>query len=64
MQGIEHTIRRLIETSLSDGVNCIHNSCVANLSYTSELIMSNNVYSMFILPNAGYKEVGPTVYVV
>ena len=46
MQGIEDSIRRLLETSLSDGVNCTHNSCVANLLYKFELIVSNSVYSI------------------
>ena len=45
MQGIQDTIRRLIETSLFDGVNCTHSSCVAALFYTFVLIISNNVYS-------------------
>ena len=45
MHGIGHTIRRLIETQLSDGVNCTHNSCVVNLLYEFELIIINNVYS-------------------
>ena len=37
---------RLIETSLSDGVNCTHSSCVANLLYKFELIIINSVYSI------------------
>ena len=45
MQAIKHTTRRLIETSLSYGVNCTHNSCVANLFYTFELMIINNAYS-------------------
>ena len=45
MQGIQDTIGRLIETSLSDGVNCTHGSCVADLLYTLVLIISNNVHS-------------------
>ena len=36
---------RLIETSLSDGVNCTHSSCVANLLYKFELIVISGVYS-------------------
>ena len=46
MQGIEDSIRRPIETSLSDGVNCTHSSYVANLLYKFELIVSNSVYSI------------------
>ena len=45
MQGIERTIRRPIDASLSDGVNCTHNSCVATLLDKFELIIGNNVYS-------------------
>ena len=45
MQGIKHTIGRLIEASLSDGVNRTHSSCVATLWYTFELIIVNNEYS-------------------
>ena len=44
MQGIEHTLERPVETSMSDGVNRTHSSCVANLLDTFELIISNNVY--------------------
>ena len=33
------------ETSLSDGVNCTQSSCVANSSYTFELIIINHVFS-------------------
>ena len=36
---------RLIETSLSDGVNCTHSSCVANVLYKYVLIIINSVYS-------------------
>ena len=32
-------------TSLSDGVNCTHSSCVANLLYTLELVIINSVSS-------------------
>ena len=35
----------MIETSLSDGVNCTHGSCVANLLYRFESIILNSVYS-------------------
>ena len=45
MQVIEHTIRRLIEASLGDGLNCTHSSGVANLLYAPELIVINHVYS-------------------
>ena len=45
MQGTERTIGRPIDASLSDGVNCTHSSCVANLLDKFELIISNNVYS-------------------
>ena len=45
MQGMEHTFRRLIEISLSDGVNYTYNSCVANLSYRIESTRISNVYS-------------------
>ena len=45
MQGITHTAARLVETSLSGGVNRTPGSCVANLLYTFESIISNNVYS-------------------
>ena len=37
--------KRLIETSLSDGVNCTHSGRVANLLYKFELIIINSVYS-------------------
>ena len=46
MQGIQDLIRWPIETSLSDGVNRTHSSCVANLSFKFELIVSNSVYSI------------------
>ena len=36
---------RLIQALLSDGVNCTHSSCVANLLYKFELITINRVYS-------------------
>ena len=36
---------RLNKTSLSDGENCTHGSCVANLLYRFELIIFNSVYS-------------------
>ena len=39
MQGIQEMIRRLIETSLSDGVNW------TDPFHTFVLIISNNVYS-------------------
>ena len=45
MQGSKHIIRRLFDTSLSDGVIVTHNSCVANLLYRPQLIIINNVYS-------------------
>ena len=35
----------MIETSLSDGVNCAHGSCVANLLYRFEPIILNSVSS-------------------
>ena len=31
--------------SLSDGAKCTHSSCVANLLYTSELVITNRVSS-------------------
>ena len=36
---------RMIETSLSDGVNCTHSNCVANLLSKIESIIMNRVYS-------------------
>ena len=45
MQGITHTTKRLIETSLSGGVILTAGSRVANLLYTLESILSNNAYS-------------------
>ena len=45
MRGIEHAIRRPIDASLSDGVNCTHSSCVADFLYELELIMIHSVYS-------------------
>ena len=45
MQGIQDMIRRLIESSLGDGVSCTHGSCVANLLYKLVLTIINNVYS-------------------
>ena len=45
MQGIEHTIGRLIETSLSDGVDSAHSSYIATVLYGFELIVINPVYS-------------------
>ena len=50
MHRIGHTLGRLIETSLSDGVNIPIGSCVVTLLYKGELIIINNVH----LPNAGY----------
>ena len=37
--------KRLIETSLGDGVICTQGSCVANSLYRFELIVINRVYS-------------------
>ena len=56
MEGIEHTIRRLFETSLSDGVSCTHSSYIASLLYEFELIIIKNVYSTpwTVLPVAAY----------
>ena len=45
MQGIQHTLGRLIETTLCDGVNRTRNGSVANLLYDFELIITNNVDS-------------------
>ena len=36
---------RLVETSLCDGVNRAHSTCVANLLYRFQLITINGVYS-------------------
>ena len=45
MQGIKHTIRRLTETSLCDGVNCTRGRCATNLLNKFELIIIINGYS-------------------
>ena len=45
MRGITHTTERLIETSLSGGVNRTAGIRVVNLLYKFELIISNNAYS-------------------
>ena len=45
MQDVQDSIRRLIETPLSDGVHCTHGSCVADLLYKFKLIIGNNLYS-------------------
>ena len=45
MQGITHTTKRLIETSLSGGVNRTPGDSVANSLYRFELTISNNAYS-------------------
>ena len=44
MQGFERALRRPIETSPTDGVNCTHSSYVANRLYAFELIIINNAY--------------------
>ena len=51
MQGIKHTIRRLIGASLSDGVGRTHNSYIATLLYKLERLQSTKL----IVPNAPYR---------
>ena len=45
MEGIKHSIRRLTETSLNDGIHRTHSSFAANVLHESELIIIGNVYS-------------------
>ena len=45
MQGIAHTIRRLIETSLSDQITYTRRGCVANVFYKFKLIIIKHVFS-------------------
>ena len=45
MRAVDIQSERLIEASLSDGVNCTHSGCGADLLYRSELIVINSVYS-------------------